>query len=209
MLRFPCALPKIRSPQLACIFVLLSIFEGIGSLRVALSQDKPPEVKWIDASELVNSLASKNTPPTIVGFYTVKFEACAKFEWPEQGRVWRVVKKLIGNVEDAWPVLVEHLDDERYSVTVDFEGFDERYNWTVGDVCRQLVSRTLSEAYYQELKPRSLNLYRKMRYPGFGINRQELKKWCTARSDRSLYELQVETCGWAAGELADNATFFL
>lgn len=173
---------------------------------VALAQDKvsPKDKVRSKLRVLVESLASKN-PPLKLEDRRATEPIPDDYDWSEQVRVWLVIQQLIEQVEDAWPELVAHLDDNRHCVTISdcLFGSGEK-NWTVGNVCRILASRTLAQVYYKQIKPESADVYRKMRTPRFTV---DLKKWCEDRSMKALYELQIETCEWACKELEDDEKF--
>lgn len=180
-------------------FVVLSLITVLTSPSIATAQSRPAaESKSAAANRaLIESLASKNKPPEIEDIHVRAVPD--GFDPKEQTRVWAVIPKLIKQAEQAWPELVDHLDDKRYCVTVN-DLFGNTHNWTIGDVCREIIGRNLAQAYYKALPSDSFDLYRTMRKPGFAYD----KEWCRHRADKKLYELQLEACAWASTGLADE-----
>jgi len=155
-----------------------------------------------DVRLMVESLASRNSAPKLNGARDTHPTFDSEFDWEEYNRVWEAIPTLIKHAEASWPTLVKHLDDKRYSITARSHS-DYARNWTVGDLCRSIIGRNMSEAYYQNLRPESALVYARFRLPGIARDAKTLKSWCEARSDKSLYELQIEACKWAAIELGE------
>ncbi len=102
----------------------------------------------IDFHAMVEALANRNAEPKLDHKFRPHFGP--KYDWSEKGRVWNTVNALIGNAEAAWPELVAHLDDDRYCLTVKtIDAFV--YNWSVGEMCREIVGRNLAEAYFRSI----------------------------------------------------------
>lgn len=157
-----------------------------------------PDTKELDAHAMVEALVNHNPAPKIEKHRSPLFDA--RYDWAEHKRAWKAIPILVGHAEDVWSELVEHLDDERYCTTVmAFSGVP--YDWSVGDVCRMILSRNLSEAYYRNLKPMSLMVYGRLRRPAVARDK-EFKSWCEERREKKLYELQIEMCEWAKTEIA-------
>jgi hypothetical protein len=175
---------------------------------------------------LIDAVASRNKEPKIIetgGSPIALFDD--KFDWADQERVQRAVAALSQDESnDLWPRLVEHIDDERYSVT----GGDDLaapQNFSVGWACRVLAFNHLLYAYLQYLEPGgsapmggdSMNwvaddsteyvpgkLQMELHEPpqlgrlwGELPGEKRLWKWYQARKGKPLYELQIEMCEWA------------
>jgi hypothetical protein len=175
----------------------------------ATTRDPPPppvdpsfDKSLLDPRAFVDSLVNRNPPPLHAGSrHSPTFDS--KFDWVENERVANVIELAIKYPEQIWAELVSHLEDERYCITFKaFSGYT--YDWTVGRVCREIVGRNLSEAYYETLRPMSQSIYSRMRQPEVGRDPQQLKAWCEARRDKKLYEMQIEMCRWAQKMLADE-----
>lgn len=151
-----------------------------------------------DAHAMVEALANHNFQPKLD--HEFRPHLGSAYDWSEKGRVWNAVNALIGNAEEAWPELVMHLDDDRYCLTVQtIDGFV--YNWSVGEMCREIVGRNLGEACFQSVPLYELVYYR-LRLPKIARDKKQLKAWCEARRERRLYELQIEVCQGAQPEVA-------
>ena len=146
-----------------------------------------------DARTLVEALANHNPAPVpLPGDRTQNqtevFDTA--FNWSENERAWRAMRLLLKSSQKAWPQLVEHLDDDRYCMTVEVVS-GALHNWTVGDVCRQIVGRSLSEAYYRHLIPASRETYG-LRMPEFAMSGKELKAWLAARSNKAYMNCKLK-----------------
>jgi hypothetical protein len=189
----PCV---IRGLLRICPAILAVVACGTAATVAAADRSWP---------EVVESLASMNKAPVIRrqdGRSDTTPEIPAGFNWAEQKRIWQVAHELAKNAEEAWPELVKHLDDRRYALTVE-HSVSSVYqdNWTVGDICREIVLWTVMAGYHDEIEWSTKGFYQRMSGEHFtgGV---ELKKWCEARLDKPLFELQAEACRWAADELA-------
>ena len=158
-----------------------------------------PEAK-ADARSLVEALVNRNPAPHLVGPEHCQPIFDKTFDWAENQRVWDAVPVLIRRAESAWPELVRHLDDDRYCMTLEsWSGFT--YNWTVGKMCHEIVSRNMAEAYYRNIRPLTKIVHLRLSRPEVANNTTMLKSWCQKRSAKRLYELQIESCQWAITEL--------
>lgn len=146
----------------------------------------------------VDALVDHNPTPTIANNISVWFDS--GFNWGEYNRAFSSIPPIVKNAERLWPELVQHLDDDRYCTTLESVSGSPG-NWTVGEMCREIVGRNLSIAYYRHLKPHTKQAYR-MSMPGFLMGEPKVAKaWCEKRKGNQLYELQIEACGWAISEL--------
>jgi hypothetical protein len=149
-----------------------------------------------DSVDHVNELATKNSPHIIYGRPPREKARKGSIHLPEESqRIHAKVRELAERCEFVWRDLVSHLTDNRHCGVV---GMDAGYprNWTVGDVCQELIGRSLSAPYYQHL-PRTKRNYHRFYIPQFAKDRAQLKQWCEERKNRKLYELQMEACEWA------------
>ena len=149
----------------------------------------------------VDKLASKNSPWVIKG--NPGKETASKgdhYSVDESTRIQTQVAATIRNSEKLWFDLVMHLDDQRHSGVV---GIDAGYprNWTVGDVCQNILGESLSAPFYRHFPGTKMN-YHRFRRPSFAKDKKELSEWCLSRKELKLFELQIEACEWALTELA-------
>jgi hypothetical protein len=158
-----------------------------------------------DAKRVIESLANANSPPKLVGGVEQRPVFKNGFDWSEQDRVQKAIKLLVNHAEEAWPDLVNHLDDNRYAITYHFPTFDSAENYSIGDICEQIISDSISQGYYHQLPRRSRaseQVYHLTSEP-LPCKEGKLKTWCEARSKKKLYELQVEMCNWVLGEIPE------
>jgi hypothetical protein len=195
----------ISIPVLVIIFSSAWMESSQGQLPIPADgpkmQTTKSSIEMDDNSRaLVDILANHNPRPKLVGEGPVPlFDV--QYNWEEDRRVQKAIPVLARHAEDAWGELVQHLNDERYCAT--FESVSgELRQLTVGDMCREIIGRSLSQAYYKKLKPEQMVIYARFRIPEFAREKKELKAWCEARSKKILYELQIEVCEWMITELA-------
>ena len=125
------------------------------------------------------------------------------FDWAQYQRIWHTIVVLNDHAEQAWPELVRHLDDKRYSISpLAWNGYT--YNLTVGGVCEELVGGTLAAAYYRHLQPENNVVYANLSWPNVSRNMHHIQPWCQQRSGKKLYELQIEACQWMIGHLREG-----
>lgn len=182
---------------ISMVLAIAMTTNGFFALLPSLADDNhgtpPPANK-------VASLASRNKPP-LLGNPRQRPAFDARFDWAEQGRVWRVVKDLVAAPAESWSSLVTHIDDREYCVTVE-SGEGTFSNWTVGDSCRIVLSRTLSEPYFCDLSPMTRELHAEFRRPSFARDPRTLKEWLLARADTPLAHMQAEACESAIAQLS-------
>jgi hypothetical protein len=156
----------------------------------------------VDYTELVKSLASKNSEPMKVGSTIQKqFLFPKDFDWKDQDRIVKVVSALAKNRGESWRALVEGLDDDTYCITL--EGDMSSLNWTVSMICRRLLKEAISEGYSY---PPSQFAYSKMGSPDYLPRKgAELKEWFEEQieKERTLADLQIEAADWALDALAE------
>jgi hypothetical protein len=154
---------------------------------------------------MVEALANNNPTPVTIGHrHKPLFDE--NFDWNENSRARNSIPVLILNVELAWPQLVSHLGDERYCTTYkSFSG--SSYNRTVGDICREIVLRNLSNAYFETVHFTPKEVFLNMQTASFLRDPKILQRWCADRHERKLYELQIEMCEWAQKALAEQEEF--
>lgn len=157
--------------------------------------------KMFDAEKMVEALVNHNPPPQIVDDGDARAVFPENYNWNEQGRVPKVIESLMEHAEEAWPELVNALNDKRYSVT--FRIHDCPSNWSVGNVCAEIISDYLAQGYYfhdvhDAAEGRRWDII--MMNP---VARKDLKMWCQERKDKKLYELQIETCEWAITKIPE------
>ena len=190
MERFSC-LPALFWPTLLCLAVNCSLSRAANDPP---GQDPASSRPVIDPKALVEALADRNPVPQIAhGIPNFPRD----FDWREYYRAYGVIPPLVNRAAEAWPEMVRHLDDGRDCATVDTAlNGDYALNWTIGNVCREIVAHTLTGSYIQHLTLDILN-YNGFEIPALTRSAKKLRAWCQARSSQPLYEMQID-----AGELA-------
>lgn len=190
---------KAGAMSLPCLFLCLNTL-GIcqmqdGGKETNVVTPATPQGHVMDGERLVDAIVSQNRPPSIVS----KNEEPVfpkEFRWADQDRVKLAIQQLVDHAEEAWPVLVQHLDDKRYCIT--YDAFDVPRNFSVGDVCVQIVLDYISEGYFSCVPIHSYGTYNILSVPGPATKDVSvLKKWCQERNKKMLFELQTEGCEWA------------
>lgn len=178
-----------------CILFLL--FAAI--TESCFSQD----IKSSPARRAVESLASHNPAPEHDGPRNTPLFDHA-FDWNEDNRCWKAFNKLVLKAENVWPELVAHLDDDRYCVTYEnFQSFN--YDFTVGKACREIILRNLAAGYAKQVDTHGDRMaVGAFHYPMFLSDTTVLKKWCEERSDKKLYELQIEICMLTQNDIPES-----
>lgn len=141
----------------------------------------------------IDNLASVNKEPQIVEatFRTVAvFDN--NFDWREQRRVKGAVASLWRATSDEeWDVVVAHLSDRRYSITIRATEHDDAANMTVGDQCRKLAFVRLVDVFYQHVMVAS---DRNAICRHLELSENNLRQWRESRKGVPLHVLQIEVC---------------
>ncbi|HEV3262935.1 MAG TPA: hypothetical protein VG013_39230 [Gemmataceae bacterium] len=155
-----------------------------------------------EAKRLIGALASHNPAPKLVGDEMEKQPDFAKkFDWTDQARVHKAITELTAHAEQAWPDLLDSLDDKRYAIT--YMIFDSGYNLDVGDVCREIILDWLAAGYVPHVPPATRKGVQAKVMRTAVVGYEKVKGWCLHRKGKKLYELQIEICensiGWIQG----------
>lgn len=142
-----------------------------------------------DYRALIEELASPNNKPTTSkrGGGHVKFPA--GYSVKAQRRIDEARRILQDDIEESLPFLIDALDDKRYCLTIDWADGDAYYNFSVGEICKDVV-RSHLEIYRDKIGFSGPQHWKKYNYA-------ITKEWWAARKDRSLVELQIEAIDWA------------
>lgn len=185
----------------AVLFICASGFVVLGCDGFQPKQATPETSQKMDYDNLVAALANRNRAPVLQGGGSLQAPHYAKaFDWVEQKRVLEVLTQCADHADDAWRALVEHLNDESYSLTLQKEM--RVSNETVGSICGMIVVADLTEVYMPYI-PQDEDVYRKVVYPREVIN-MGLQEWCRKQQGegKGLYEMQVELGEWALAKIA-------
>ena len=151
---------------------------------------------------LIDALASRNPPPKVDNKGaegSALFDE--RYDWEEQDRVVKALGKLIAaEGAELWPRLVERMNDKRYSLTYEHDGYV--INATIGQLCRELALGDLLWPYWQHMPTMQgvsrQSQYWELRAPQMDLQ-HGLEAWAWYRSRRGdkLRDLQIEVCNWA------------
>jgi hypothetical protein len=161
-------------------------------------------------AELIVALASRNPAPKLVKARIGAGNAplfSQDYDWDDYKRVGRAWRELdSASTPDVWEELLKHLDDKRYSLTLDSAspglpgGDDVGENFSVGDVCRTLAQEWLTYPVKRHAVDANVPTkpWAKI-VPSIVL--PDLAEWRKARATKTLYELQIEVCELALAEL--------
>lgn len=208
----------LRPVVLSCV-VALCVLEVMGQEHDRVGKPPPAVSKKtketvVDAMGLIDALVNHNPAPIMTNpplrFPPTEDEGLPlfdkKYDWSEYDRANKAVDSLVAHAEEAWPELLKHFDDKRYCMT--YKG-DYGQNYSVGDMCEQIVHDYLVEGYSRHLPVlfRAVSnaegahaaLQGSRVWWEAGTTR---KVWCEKRKGKPLYELQIEMCEWAIARVA-------
>lgn len=112
----------------------------------------------------------------------------------EEKAVWKAVDELMSLGPKAFPALIDHFEDERYSYTED-NTTGERIagpsvNRTVGYLCFHIVTAQVQKyVSWDEPDPRDSPGYNSTVVPWV---KKDAVEWIKGRVDKPLWELQIE-----------------
>lgn len=173
------------------LFVLLSFCMMVLSARVGQCEEPELASKTLEKyRKLVQQLASPNEEPITMNRGEVSALFPAGYDGKAQVRINEVRKTLHKNFEEAFPALVEALDDRRYCMTINWADGDAYYNWSVGEICHEIIASHM-EVYRDKLEEITIKRWHHYDYDVIS------KEWGNARKDHSLLELQLEAIDWA------------
>jgi hypothetical protein len=187
---------KIRDNLLVLICLSLSACGGSSERsqdRSALRPaDKPKSEEELAKKyrELVRTLVSPNEKPVTRNTSGGSVHFPAEYDVKAQERIKAARQELYDNFEEALPFLVEALDDNHYSMTIDWADGDAYYNYSVGSVCCNVIESQL-EVYRDKINFFGPGDWHRYDYGPI------TKEWYRDRKGHSLAELQIEAIDWA------------
>jgi hypothetical protein len=161
---------------------------------------RPPIATPAECRKMVEALVDHNPQPVMAGPGRRTPIFAEKFDWAEYNRANTAMETLWTHAEEAWPELVAHLNDKRYCTTIECE--EGGANFSVGNICAQVIRRCLSDSYADRLFLILDHVAApELAYPWFEYAYPDnLEEWCKAREGKHLSELQSEACQWALAE---------
>lgn len=174
-------------PSLALGVVALLVLSRIGLGDEPPSKEEPPR----KCAELISQLASPNNAP----IRRNGTKGRTKLTFPEgydvkaQLNIKAVRQTLCDNIPESLPCLVAALGDQRYCMTINWADGDGYYNYSVGQVCLDVI-RSRLEVYRDAIHFHGPGHWHHYDYP-------VSKEWWETRKGKSLAELQIEAIDWA------------
>jgi hypothetical protein len=160
----------------------------LASLESDACGGQPPESRLPDdIPGLIEALASPNKPPT--GGRRANYPP--GFDHAAQERVFAAQQKLAEKGIAAFPYLVEHLSDTRYSRTGAFAVW---VNLSVGRICEQILTGQVLPAAQYKARAGADGEWHTT--PDFMQSQGGVKKWWSTHSTKSLREMKTEALVW-------------
>lgn len=176
--------------------VIMAVSVAMPQTAIAEEATKEEAAK---INELIEELASPNDANRLIPTKQyLKFPP--DWDHAAQGRVGQAATSLAKMGITAFPLLIEHASDERFSF-VSKSGNGAMRAMPVGDACGRIIEVQL-DVFEQ------IGIYPRM-YPSYfgsvvkdednpkAEGNDSLKKWWEERKDKSLVELQIESFEWA------------
>jgi hypothetical protein len=183
----------MMKPYVTCI-LLLAVWHSSAQLLA--------QTELQQRDEFAMCLRSSNDAPVLSEAKRATFPS--NFDWQDYERIETEIRRLLRDVPSTLPQLTEALDDKHYCTTIRGPSGAAR-NYTVGDVCQEILCHAITEAYYKHLKPESKMLLAKMRRPSFMRSKTEFKRWLDDRQNKNLWELQAEIAELSLAMLSDSS----
>lgn len=168
--------------------------EAPGGPSISADQLDPATEKQI--RDLIDQLASKNSPPSGKGWPGLDHPD----DWNEKNQetVYEARKKLRDFGKSAFPILIEYLDDDRYSLTAEYS---IEVNHSVGEVCGHIIEgnvRLIGMRYKSRTgadgKSQMCPDYLSANYGG------DLKRWWRDNRRKTLRQMQLDVLRWRIAE---------
>lgn len=159
--------------------LLLSLWVSLGDVSTVLAQADSGKKSAKTPDYWVDRLASKHPKPA------------PGARAPYEQEVWDAVDALHELEASAFPVLIAHFNDARYSFTQDsLSGDDDQSTRreTVGFLCRQIVQRQVQKRVVWSGDPRGTPGYSECVVPD---DVQDALTWWNKHRDQALWQLQI------------------
>lgn len=178
--------------QIAVVWTLWSCLSLIGPDVAAQSsqpingaETKHSEMAQVEFAKkiekLIDQLASNSAKP-VQG---------SNRRAPREAEIWAAVDELHGCGTAAFPYLIAHFDDERFSYSEESPATTRVYQASVGRLCGKIVERQINKYVPWKLPdPRGT--------PGYGMaivpqDKAQALEWWKANQNRKLWELQADS----------------
>lgn len=198
----------------ACVLVLVGAVVTLQCATIIAGERK---AKQASPAEMIAALASKNRPPKYVDHDVLDVDNVpifpADFDRKEYERVRAALYAIDREMTpELWEELLKHVGDKRYSITLanvspGLPDEDAGRDFTVGEFCEAIAHDCVGRLYVR----RSVSAENETKpweriAPTAGI--RNLVEWRKQRAAKPLWQLQVEACTLALGNLEklDKAT---
>lgn len=178
------------------LMIAVSVIIFVPVLKHALSQEGEIQQR---VDELVEQLASKNPVPREVKGSSAEYPTA--YDDNLQKLVYQVYRELDALGVTAFPDLIKHFDDKRYSLTADAGPMDK--NFTVGELCYYIVELQIQpdkgwtvgtgDPRFRKFRPHFPREI-KLRDKAAAMN------WWEQNKDKSLTDIQIAVTEWTIAE---------
>lgn len=168
------------------LLILLTFVSILGCQAKDMNLGASGDGKLLDKqiNDLIDSLASHYEKPNVDSRERV----------PAEPAIWRAVDELIAIGPRAFPLLIDHFDDERFSFTEDCVSCERSENpvfkRTVGHLCYMIV-RSQVQRYesWEGPDPRDSPGYSECVVPH---EKERAVQWLQSSAGKSLWEMQYD-----------------
>ncbi|MCY2987152.1 MAG: hypothetical protein NTY19_04690 [Planctomycetota bacterium] len=190
---------KLTKPHALMAMIVGGCLLPVTTLSAESAKGNSKRAKKIET--LIDKLASENDRPQAVRDKTGRRTTVFPSGWSEekQDAVFRAADELVKMGVRAFPQLIEHFDDDRYSYSHEAlnaaPGDRVYYNENVGRHCRKIVREQLHK---YEIWGEPLSGFGPTRWgpPGFD-NNDAARRWWEQNKDKPLWRLQADALQWA------------
>ena len=123
------------------------------------------------------------------------------YDWDEQHRVRLALAKLCADTSpELWEEMLKHTDDNRYLLTMKYDGGPSGHNYTIGYFLLHIVTARAEGLVEQHLPVHGEKVLR-LQMRGFDWGSDSAGR----NADRHLYDVQLRACEVALDELKQLA----
>jgi hypothetical protein len=192
--------------------IVISISFLVGGGLVAMSDEREKPAKSDKAAAaapdydaMIGKLASRNPEPKIVKIGARVLPLFPKdYDWAEYDRVAKVRFQLLTNEDPRlWEYFLKHMDDKRYALTAGEPQGVYSQNYSVGNICWDAAwaRQEFAQVHMKVENGERSDLLR------LDLGNLNLPKWRKDRSEKALYELQIEVCEKALEKIKTERDF--
>jgi len=177
------------------IFVIL-LASVCGCTNTPVQSDTLDAATEQKIRNLIEQLASKNTPPSGGDVFGLKRPK--NWDQKAQDTVDNAREKLGAYGKLAIPILLENLDDDRYSMTL---SYSVEINHSVGEICGFIITGKISTRV-GGYKSRTGTDGAGHNCPDYfyAVYKDDLKQWWQENKDKSVLQMKVDALQWRIEE---------